>query len=373
MNKLEELENEYYKFDVQTGKKLLPSFINNAVAICLACSEEYAPFASLVVRSLVEHSCKNKKYDILVLTTDITRNTQVILKSCLSNCKNITLRFVYVNSYIDNMSFFTWAHFTKNTYFRLLIPDIFSQYEKVLYLDSDVIICNDVMKLLEMDISSYYLGACLDTHVVSYCYQANRTDRTYNQKVLGLTDPYCYFQMGVVLFNISKINEDFPSGFLIGLTQKNTFKWLDQDLLNKVFAGKIKKISNKWNVMIANNLPLCDECFLPPLLRKEYMDARKNPYIIHFIGKSMPCFRKKCDMSMYWWKIARLSPFYEYFLMELSYHAASWYYTENILQRKISWKIYFCYEWYRFLSHCCWGKTRDKFTNKKLQLRQKIK
>lgn len=373
MSTLEKAEKEEYHLKDNVFVQPKPIFLSTKTAICLSSSEEYAPFASLVLKSLAEHSSKNHKYDIVILTTDMLWKTQHILLNTLSPFKNISLRFVYINSFVDNLSFFTWAHFTKNTYFRLLIPDIFSTYEKVLYLDSDMIICQDIAPLLQTNLDGFYLGAALDTHVVAYCTQKTHDSYEYNKHILGLSDPSVYFQMGASLFNIKKINEDFPPFYLINLTQKYSFKWLDQDILNKIFVGKIKQLSNKWNVMIANSYPRLDEYFLPKKLRAEYMKARQEPGIIHYVGRGMPCFKKRADLSVPWWEVARKSPFYEYFLARQSYYCASWYFCENHLSQQLNIRLWFSYEWYRILSHICfWGKRRY-YKTKKWQFRQRLK
>lgn len=371
MATLEQAECEVYGWDKQENQELKPFFSGNPNAICLSSSEAYAPFASLVLQSIASHSNPKFKYDIVILTTDISYKTQRVLQQSVKN-KNISVRFFYVNRYIQGLNFFTWAHFTKNTYFRLLIPDIFSAYKKVLYLDSDVLVCHDISPLFEENLNGCYLAAALDTHVVSYCHIKSRTSYQYNKETLGLKDPTMYFQMGVSLFDVCKINTDFPPLFLINCTQKYRFQWLDQDILNKVFAEKIKQLPNKWNVMVANNYPTLDEYFLPTELRKEYMEARLNPYIIHYIGRAMPCFHKRSDMSEIWWEQARKNPYYEYFLKEQGYLLAHCYCSDHIYNRLPKNGNYWLYQWNRILSHLTWGKTKEKYKQRKNQLRKAL-
>jgi lipopolysaccharide biosynthesis glycosyltransferase len=95
-------------------------------------------------------------------------------------------------------------------------------------------------------------------------------------------------------------------------------RWLDQDLLNMLFHNKIKRIPNKWNVMISNIPDNLDEYYLPSNLRKEYFEARENPYIIHYVGRGMPCYMKEPDLYEYFWMYARKTIFYEILLQKMT-------------------------------------------------------
>ena len=296
-----------------------PAFAENNVAVTLVSSDEYAPFAAVVIQSIVANSNPQNNYDIVLLTDDMLMQNRWRIQQIASERKNISIRVLDISKMIKGFTFYTWAHFTKNTYYRLLVPDVFEKYDKVIYLDSDVIVNHDIAELFGTDVTGFYLGAAYDTHVVSYCTRNPPLEqREYNIKTLKMTNPEEYFQAGVSIFNVKKIREDFGPEYLITQGRKNTLRWLDQDLLNMLFHGKIKHIHNKWNVMISNVPENNDEIFLPDELRKEYFEARKNPGIIHYVGRGMPCYTTKPDLYEYFWKYARQSIFYEILIQRMS-------------------------------------------------------
>lgn len=302
----------------QDCTKVQPVFQNPYAAVALVTSDHYAPFAAVVVKSIIENVSSEHFYDIVVLSNDMCMENKWRIEKMAVGWENISVRVMNISKLVGGLSFYTWAHFTNNTYYRLLTPDVFALYDKVLYLDSDVVVNHDIYELFEIDVEGYYLAATYDTHVVSYCTQdPPREQRAYNIKELKMENPEQYFQAGVAIFNIKEIRRDYGEGYLIqqGLTHK--LRWLDQDLLNMLFYGKILRLPNHWDVMTANKAPGIDEYYLPEPLRREYYEARREPYGIHYIGRSMPCYTIVPDMYEYFWKYARQTEFYEILLQRM--------------------------------------------------------
>ena len=299
--------------------KIQPIFQYNFAAIVLVASDEYAPFASVVVASIISNANTNHNYDIVVLTNDMLQRNRWRIEHQADGYNNISVRVLDISKIIENFSFYTWAHFTSNTYYRLLTPDVFALYEKVVYLDSDIVVNRDIYELFDLDLSNYYLAAAYDTHVVSYCTRTPPLEqRDYNIKKLGMEDPALYFQAGVSLFNVKAIRKDFEEGYLIKQGGKHKLRWLDQDLLNMLFYGKILRLPNQWNVMVSNEPQNFDEFHLPDALRMEYFEARRNPYVVHYVGRSMPCYTTHPDMFEYFWKYARKTDFYEVLIQRMA-------------------------------------------------------
>ncbi|MCI8624512.1 MAG: glycosyltransferase family 8 protein [Provencibacterium sp.] len=312
------------EFDVEMSGgirycEVIHPVFETACAIALVSSDEYAPFAAVTVASILANADPNHAYDIVVLTNDMLQRNRWRIESLAAEMENASVRVLDISQMIEGFSFYTWAHFTSNTYYRLLTPDVFERYEKVIYVDSDVVVNHDIAELFLVDLTGYYLAAAYDTHVVSYCTQDPPLEqREYNIKTLGMEKPEQYFQAGVSLFNITALHRDFEPGYLIRQGMENQLRWLDQDVLNKLFYGKILRLPNRWNVMV-NNLPdNLDEYYLPDELREEYYEARRAPYMVHYVGRAMPCYTTKPDLFEYFWKYARLTPFYEILIQRMA-------------------------------------------------------
>lgn len=304
---------------------LNPAFNKNNVAVCIVSSNEYAPFAAVVLTSIVFNASKKNNYDLVVISDDMVLENVWRLRAIAHGHDNVSIRVLDVSDVVKGFSFYTWAHFTSKTYYRLLTPDIFSSYDKVIYLDSDTVVEHDIAQLYAIDLGDYLLGNAYDTHVVSYCTRNPPLEqREYNVRVLGMEKPEEYFQMGVTLYNVQRIREEYGEGYFIKQGANLKLRWLDQDVMNKLCAGRIKRIPLKWNVMVADMQDFIDEYYLPKELRREYFEARQDPYIVHYIGRSMPCFAKKNDLFEHFWKYARMSVFYEMLLSSgIESHIAS--------------------------------------------------
>jgi lipopolysaccharide biosynthesis glycosyltransferase len=299
--------------------KILPAFDRNNVAVCIVSSDEYAPFASVVIQSLIYNSTPDNNYDVVLLSDDMLMRNRWRIESQADGHDNVSIRIIDISEIVKEFNFYTWAHFTSKTYYRLLTPDLFSAYDKIIYLDSDIVVNQDIAELYKTDLEGYLLAAAYDTHVVSYCTQDPPLEqRDYNIKTLKMEEPEQYFQAGVSLFNVKAYHENYESGYLITQGAEHQLRWLDQDLLNMLFYGKIKRLPNKWNVMVANVMPYVDEYYLKSDLRKEYYEARRNPGIIHYVGRAIPCYTDKPDLYEYYWQYARQTPFYEVLLQRMT-------------------------------------------------------
>ena len=105
-------------------------------------------------------SCNRQNhYDIVVLESDLTSKTKKRLQDLLRDRDNISLRFCNVASMIDSYDLYISNLITVETYYRFLIPELFEKYDKVLYLDGDLIIKQDISKLFQIDIGDHLVGA----------------------------------------------------------------------------------------------------------------------------------------------------------------------------------------------------------------------
>lgn len=99
---------------------------------------------------------------------------------------------------------FTTSSFSIGTLYRLKIADILSSLDKVLYLDSDVIVTQDISGLWNTDITNYYCAAVKDAKSTRSKFSNKR-----HFKKMGI-DPNKYFNAGVILFNLKKSKRVYP-------------------------------------------------------------------------------------------------------------------------------------------------------------------
>ena len=171
----------------------------NKIPIFFAVDDEYIPFLAVALQSLIENSKKENYYLIKILYTNITEENQNKIKKY--EAENINIEFVCLSYYINKVKdkLYTRDYYSKTTYFRLFIPDLYPQFDKVLYLDSDIVILSDVADLYNEDMESNLLAAAPDDVV-----QTIEVFREYAEKVVGVATYKNYFNAGILLMNLER-------------------------------------------------------------------------------------------------------------------------------------------------------------------------
>jgi len=285
---------------------------NNPVLTVIAINNYYVPYVSVMIESIIQNAKQKRKYKIYILTTNISLKNKENLKDQIKKDKRFSIEFINVTNFIENKNLNTFAHLTIETYFRFLIFDLFPNYKKILYLDSDLIINADISELYDINIDGKYLAAAKDIDTAgSLNFQEGK--KLYINKIIGCKGDDEYFQAGVILFNILEIKKKVSSEILFYIAQGRKWEWMDQDILNFVFKGKIVYLNQKWNCimnwvgLIENKTRIDILKLAPKSLFNEYLEARKNPYIIHYAGGQKPWDTPSCDFSNYFWKYANKS------------------------------------------------------------------
>jgi len=320
---------------VDTYNTIEPYFANNYVPVLFCCSDYYVPYLMVVLQSLIEHSSVNHNYDIIIFTKDISIYNRNLLKQ-IFNTKNISIRFV-----VGKFNQFKFSktkhaeHASSDCYNRLFAPFILKNYKKVICLDADILVKHDIYYLYIQELNDCALGACVDQGMVGlYNITSdgwfNIEDKNYNYRqylddYMELNNPYNYFNAGVFLFDLEKLDINQYKKDMFKYMQNKNLLFGDQDILNLIFDDKTKLLDISWNYMpdnsnytfnrILDNMPL-------PIL-KEYKKAKQNPKIIHYAGSIKPWNLKDSDHTSLefqhlWWDVARRSPLYEVILSRIN-------------------------------------------------------
>ena len=136
--------------------------------------------------------------------------------------------------------------YSQATFLRLCLPQIFSQkYQRLLYLDSDVLALADLSPLLKIDLGGKTLAAVPEIKMAHR--RGVMTD--YHRRVIGLPKSADYFNAGVLFFDWQKICAEhlLEKARDLLLTGKY-FKHLDQDVLNLTAQGQWLALPLKYNV-----------------------------------------------------------------------------------------------------------------------------
>lgn len=284
----------------------MPAFEKNNIAIAFAANDFFVPYMATMIYSVVVNGSQNNNYDIVILTSDISAENQRTLSEMTEPFGNVSLRVVNVEEYVVGYKFFTEnkENFSQEAYYRLLIPEVMSEYKKVLYLDGDMVALTDVAELYQTDLGDCLLASSRDLCGLMGYYNPLEERKAYRDNVLNLKRPDDYFITGMLLFNITAFRQAYSTDFLLEYAASRDWLQHDQDILNVLCEGRTKLVSAAWDVIKPEFMQ-----YLPKPLEQELLDSIQNVKIVHFGGDLKPWIYLDAPFSEYFWQYAALTPY----------------------------------------------------------------
>lgn len=297
---------------MNTTFKILPiNTDKQIVPIVFSFNNEYSKYFSVALKSLIENANNQLFYDIVVFSSDISSRNKKLLSEILP--KNFSLRFFDVSSVLEDINLPTMKYWSVDMYYRIIIPIIMADYEKVLYLDSDIVINDDISSLFDIKFEGNKLLAVSDSFNLVSAFKESEERNEYIEDYLGLTECDTYFNSGVLLFNIHSFNkQEYLETIKTAFNKIKKTYCPDQDILNFMFKGQVKIINQKWNLQY--HLPIFhkkDLAHIEKSCLEEYNNAFQTPVIIHYTSPVKPWNAPQEELADVFWKFARQTVFYE--------------------------------------------------------------
>lgn len=287
------------------------------ISCVFATDDYYLPYLSVVIESIIENSSNNNCYGIYVLEENLSDTNKYKLK--LQERDNIKINFINTKSFVDEYRsiFYLNSYPTIATYYRFFIPAIFENFEKILYLDCDLIINCDIADLYNINLENNIAACVRDTQISCWNFQniINEEDKKYYLETLKLKKIDDYFNAGVMLFDINELKKNnCTEKYIEFLREIKSPKFADQCIMNHVLKDNVMLLNSKWNYQNAiatyDNIKNEYKNIFYESMAKELTEAQKNPKIIHYICQK-PWENLNLINGEYFWKYARKSPFYE--------------------------------------------------------------
>ena len=245
------------------------------------------------------HAKSDTYYDIFILHSEKealrTENLNK-LPSFYSNCR-ITYRTV--DGTFDQA--FEIRGITTAAYYRLLIPELIPEYDKIIYSDVDVIFRDDLSEIYQTDIEDYYIaGVDSIAHLIPDL-------KNYYEQVRHC-DSKGQIYSGNLIINSKKILKDN----MIALFKEHIgekYKFQDMDILNIVCKGKIKYLPPSFclttyiNDFAVNNIEALNENWAEVEVRYALEKG-----IVHYNGQKP--WKGFCVNFDIWWEYYRKSPYF---------------------------------------------------------------
>lgn len=272
--------------------------MNTKLQIFYACDDAFVKYTIVSLRSMIENASKEHNYHVHILNTNITEEMKQRVLELQNESFEIT--FDDVNKYLDSIAekLPLRHYYSKTTYFRFFISEMFPKYDKALYIDSDTIVLGDISKLFETDVSDHYLAACTEQAMAQVGVYG-----TYAEEVVGVCRDQ-FFNAGVMLINCKAFREnEVLDKFIYHLGQYNFIVTQDEDYLNLICKDNVLLLDQKWNTELTDGL--------------EYPYDINTAHILHYIMVNKPWHYGNCRGADIFWRYAKETSVYEMLKSEL--------------------------------------------------------
>jgi len=217
----------------------------NQITICTAASPDWLEYVHIQLYSILKNNTSNSfiKYYILTDTDSVTEEHLNLFRKLFCLYEGMfDVQFIDIEESFNrlvasqnNVS----ERYKRHALYRLFIPQCLTE-DKVLYLDSDTIVCQDLSKLFSLDMKDWYVAGVMDTGIMPD-----------HKKNIGMSENVDYFNSGVLIFNNKLIIEDNLFDEMLKLCNGEPLLGLDQDIINLVLSENSTELNPRYNVSLS--------------------------------------------------------------------------------------------------------------------------
>ena len=288
--------------------------MNRIIPIFYACDDNFVKYTIVSLYSMIQNASVEYLYKVYVLHTEISEETQRKVQDLKND--NFSIEFVDMTDYLKSISdkLPLRDYYSKTTYYRLFIAEMYPEYNKAIYIDSDTIVQGDISEFYNTDIKDAYVGACHEQVML----QVDEFG-TYVEKVVGVSR-YNFFNAGILLINCDQFRLKFVlDKFLDYLHYYNFVVTQDEDYLNLICKDHVYWIDQRWNTEV-----FCEISY--PI---------EQANMLHYIMTSKPWHYEDCKHADIFWRYAKETSVYEEILDVLHSYSDEEREKDKLVQEKL--------------------------------------
>lgn len=274
----------------------------NIIPVFFAADENYLPYLSVTLLSLSEYAEEENLYDVHILSLGISDESLNLTRKAVKPNVKISVhsmeeKIAPIREYLKVR---LRDYYSESIYYRLFIPSMFPDLKKAVYLDCDIVLCDDVAKLYNLcNLDSDLLCAVTDESVV-----IQPVFRKYVERHIGVGDPAEYFNSGVLVMNLEGFRRERVEEKFTYLIKKYNFNTVapDQDYLNFLCRGRVRYLPEGWNKQAIVGRDIAEESL----------------HLVHFNMFNKPWHYENVPYEDKFWHFARKTPFYAQLVRGLS-------------------------------------------------------
>lgn len=255
-------------------------------AVAFSADAHFSVPLGIAVLSLLESAHPDTIYDVYILDGGVTDRVR-------RGIEDLKQRFEFRVTWLDVrrelLDLPAGGRFTAATYYRFLLPDLLpNEVKRVLYLDADVLVCDDLTELFAMDLEGCPLAAPVWQLVGRYRDTFEPLMQSFHERLEVPRDglPYHFAQM---LMDLDAMRREGWHRKLVDCARTAdpaVLAWADQDVMNKVLRGRMKVMSYRYVAipLFAEDAEQGEAACVPPFVysAEELREAYRNPAIVHY-------------------------------------------------------------------------------------------
>ncbi len=248
------------------------------IRIVLGADDAYALPAAVTIRSLLDSYRSNEELEIYVLDGGMTAESRrLVLESC-----NGLPTFLQADRNEDVPE----SHLTpisRAMFLRLQIPALLPQADRAIYIDSDLLVLDDIAKLWAMPLrDGSPLGAVLS--MLTPRGHTSLANKGFGESSLN-------FNSGVLLMDLARLRPNI--GRVMDVVREGGLFLEDQDALNLVYEDQWTPLPPRWNYQVHAQFAVfghrsavwnVGDFFTD----EEVIDMLERPAIVHFTSPLKP-------------------------------------------------------------------------------------
>lgn len=255
-------------------------------SIAFSADRDFSVPLGIAIYSLLLHAKPGRYFDIHVLDGGVTEQGKAMIEALKADypCFNVTY-WDLSNQFTDLPSNF---RFTVATYYRLRLANLLPHVNRIFYTDADVLICDDLEELFQIDLGECYAGA---TQELSAAREGHEGLKAYREAFGVPDDGTPYYCAGQLLLDLDRIRQDGIEDRMMEKVYSVPPEVLgapDQDIINSVMHGRIKTIPYKYGSIAFFEDRILRGSYLEDIgtccayTEEELKEAARHPVVIHY-------------------------------------------------------------------------------------------
>jgi lipopolysaccharide biosynthesis glycosyltransferase len=277
-------QKDFIYFRIKASQLLLKEYKqapeNNTVNIVAITDSNYIIPLNVTIYSAIKNKNQNSIYHFYIIGVDLNKyDIKSMTEQATNNVKITVIPNKNIYSFYNPNNVIN-PHVPSCDILKFNLPELFPKFDKILYLDGDILVQQDLSALYNSNIEDSYVG-CVQEKYIGFPLE----------KELGIPK---FFNNGVMLLNLKKMREDNITEKLLKYKIYDApMRFATQDAFNVVLQPALKFLDEKYNIIILD------------IDVNKFSDVNKylkDGVIIHYSGNDKPWDNPNVLYSSEWQK-----------------------------------------------------------------------